>query len=102
MAEKDEYEYAEVVVGFFNRGANTPVKTFMHVRDVTGDTSTPDFDQGPLGALNFMGAKGWRLILARIPTEGRMGWIAAALADRAIVWDKYTAEEFVMIRRVVD
>ena len=51
---------------------------------------------------DLMGARGWRLLLARNPTEGRMGWIAAALDDPAILWDKYTAEEFVMIRRVVD
>jgi hypothetical protein len=102
MSEKIEYEYAEMVTGFFNRGANTPVKTFMNVQDITGVTVTPDFAEGSLGALNLMGAQGWRLITARAPSSGRMGWIAASLQDDAIVWEKYTAEEFLMMRRVLE
>lgn len=102
MSNKIEYEYAELVTGFFNRGQNTPVKPFMHVRDITGETVSPDFAEGSLGALNLLGAQGWRLITTRVPSPGRMGWIAAALKDDAIVWEKYTAEEFLLMRRVID
>lgn len=102
MNERVEYEYAEMVTGYFNRGANTPVKVFMNVRDVTGETVSPDFTEGSLGALNLMGAQGWRVITTREPSSGRMGWIAAALTDEAIIWENYVAEEFLMTRRVLD
>jgi len=51
----------EVIVGFLGRGQGTPVLTFMQVRDLTGDSTTPDFMQGPLEALNLMCAQGWQL-----------------------------------------
>ena len=58
MTEHPTYEYAEVIVGLVGRGEGNPMLTFMHVRDLTGDKTTPDFMHGPLEALNLMGAQG--------------------------------------------
>jgi hypothetical protein len=104
MSEHTTYEYAEVIVGFFNRGKGVPVPTFQQVRDVTGERTTPDFMQGPLEALNLMGAQGWQLGSEREATEGRMGWVRGALHrhDDRIDPEKWTATEFLMMRQVRD
>jgi hypothetical protein len=104
MSEEMTYEYAEVIVGFFNRGEGTPVMTFMHVREINGDNVTPDFLLGPLEALNLMGAQGWQLLSERQPAHGRMQWVWGALKrhDERIDPDKYEATEFLMMRQVRD
>lgn len=51
-----------------------------------------------------MGAQGWRLVSEREVSEGRMGWIVAALAadgERASL-DNYHGAEFLMMREVRD
>lgn len=76
----------------------------MQVRDIAGTSTTPHYTDGPLGALNLMGAQGWRLVSEREVSEGRMGWIVAALAadgERASL-DNYHGAEFLMMREVRD
>ena len=102
MSSAPEYEYAEVVAGFFSRGAGVPIKVFMHVRDISGDKTTPDFRDGVLGALNIMGAQGWRLVSERQPSPGRMEWVASGLHDDRVLPQSYEATEFLMMRVVQD
>jgi hypothetical protein len=76
----------------------------MQVHDVKGEKLTPDFLQGPLEALNLMGAQGWKLLSEREAASGRMGWITGALKrhDDTVDPDDYQATEFLMMRQVRD
>lgn len=102
MSSAPEYEYAEVVAGFFIGPPGVPMRTFMHVRDISGDKTTADFTDGALGALNIMGAQGWKLVSERQPSPGRMGWVAAALHDDLVHPERFEATEFLMMRAVRD
>ena len=97
--DKAEVSGSRVIGG---RGPDRAVLTFMQVRDLMGEKMTPEFEQGPLEALNLMGAQGWKFLAEREPTSGRMGWVCASLRqhDDAIDHDSYQATQFLMMRRV--
>ena len=98
------YEYAEVFVGWFGRGEGVKLLTFLHVRDMHGEHFTPDFMEGPLEALNLMGAQGWQIVEKVEPHEGRIEWIASSARrhdSRAMVQNREVTE-YLMTRQVRD
>jgi hypothetical protein len=105
VSETPRYEYAEVVVGLVGRGPGRPLLPFMQVSDVTGRSMTPDFVQGPLEALNLMGAQGWKLLSQREATSDHMNWVAGELKthdDTVEFNDYHQATVYLMVRQVRD
>lgn len=101
MTDPMTYEFAEVIVGFIHDADGTV--SFLQVRTITGDETTPDYGHGPLEALNQMGAQGWQLHSEREATEGRIMWIWGDLRRADNGGPKtWQAREFLMTRPVRD
>ncbi|WP_449408811.1 hypothetical protein [Microbacterium maritypicum] len=101
MSEPQTYEFAEVIVGFLNDADG--MISFLQVRTLTGDETTPDYGHGYLEALNQMGAQGWQLHSEREATEGRIMWIWGALQRSGEQGPhQWNAREFLMTRPVRD
>jgi len=100
MPSETTYEFAQVITGLiFTEG---DAVTFLQVRTLTGDETTRGFEGGPLGALNLMGAQGWRYLSERPAEKGRVMWISGALSapGTRLEVKGFEAVEYLMTREV--
>jgi len=102
MSKPRAYEYAEVITGLIQFEQRPTPLLLLYIRENNEERIDLDFKEGRLGALNLMGAEGWKLASERPAPEARIQWAVAQLpaeGAQLLRVKRFEAVEFLMMRK---